>query len=252
MKTFLFELCVESLEAGRVAEAAGADQIELCADLKAGGVTPSFGLLEATIDALSIPVHVLIRPRSGDFAFSADEFRLMRTQIELASSAGAAGIATGVLLPDGRVDVERTRELVDLARPMKVTFHRAFDETPDQMRALEDVILCGVNCLLTSGGEPDVLAGAESIARLRRRAGERLDVMAGGGLRLEIVEEVLRRTGVSHMHGSLTRRAMSRGVLNGERHGNGGSGVPLPLEADVREAVRLLQLQQGFQEQSAS
>lgn len=248
MKTFLFELCAESLEAGRVAEAAGADRIELCADLKSGGVTPGIDLLEATIDALSIPVHVLIRPRSGDFVFSADDFSLMRTQIERASLAGAAGIAIGILLPDGRVDVKRTRALVDLAHPMKVTFHRAFDETPDPMRGLEDVILCGVNCLLTSGGERDVLAGAESIARLRGRAGERLQVMAGGGLRLEIVEEVLRRTGVSYLHGSLTRGTMSRAVLNGEPNGTGAS---VPLEADVREAVRLLQLQQGFQEASA-
>src|SRR5271166_1581298 len=154
MKTFLFELCVESLEAGRVAEAGGADRIELCAELGTGGLTPDFDVLKATIEALTIPIHVLIRPRGGDFAFSADEFGLMRAQIEHASSAGAAGIAIGVLLPGGRVDVERTKELVDLARPMKVTFHRAFDETPDVAEALEDVILCGVDCLLTSGGEP--------------------------------------------------------------------------------------------------
>ncbi len=112
----------------------------------------------------------------------------------------------GVLLPNGRVDVERTRELVALAKPMKVTFHRAFDETPDMAGALEDVIRCGVDCFLTSGGEPDVLAGAESIAKLRKLARGRLDVMAGGGLQLASLVEVLRRTGVSHLHGSLSRR----------------------------------------------
>ena len=249
MKTFLFELCGESLEAAQVAQAGGADRIELCAELSTGGVTPGFDVLQATVEALTIPVHVLIRPRSGDFAFSAGEFSLMRTQIERASSAGAAGVATGVLLPDGRVDVERTSRLVELARPMKVTFHRAFDETPDVAEALEDVIRCGADCLLTSGGEPDVLLGAESIARLCRLAGERLDVMAGGGLRLASLEEVLRRTGVSYLHGSLTRTGVDRGAENRERRGHIAPSGPVPLEANVREAVRLLR--QAFQEQSA-
>ena len=249
MKTFLFELCVESLEAARVAQAGGADRIELCADLSTGGVTPDFDVLQAAIEALTIPVHVLIRPRSGNFAFSADEFSLMQTQIEQASSAGAAGIATGILLPDGRVDVERTSQLVELAHPMKVTFHRAFDETPDIAEALEDVIRCGADCLLTSGGEPDVLVGAASIARLCRLSGERVSVMAGGGLRLANLEEVLRRTGVSYLHGSLTRSGVDRGAENRERRGHVAGSVPVPLEANVREAVRLLQ--HVFQEQSA-
>ena len=249
MKTFLFELCVESLEAARVAQAGGADRIELCAELLSGGVTPGSDVLQATIEALTIPVHVLIRPRSGDFAFSAREFNLMRTQIKQATSAGAAGIATGILLPDGRVDVERTSQLVDLARPMKVTFHRAFDDAPNITEGLEDVIRCGADCLLTSGGEPDVLSGADSIARLCKLAKGRLDVMAGGGLRLASLEEVLRRTGVSYLHGSLTRGGVDRSAENQQRQGRLDHGGPVPLEADVREAVRLLR--HLFQKQSA-
>jgi copper homeostasis protein len=132
---------------------------------------------------------------------------------------------------------------------MKVTFHRAFDETPDVAEALEDVIRCGADCLLTSGGEPDVLLGAESIARLFRLAGERLDVMAGGGLRLASLEEVLRRTGVSYLHGSLTRSGVNHSAENRERRGHVAGSGPVPLEANVREAVRLLR--HAFQEQSA-
>ena len=178
MKAFLFEVCAESVETAQAAELGGADRIELCSKLPIGGVTPEIELTRAAIRALSIPVHVLIRPRGGDFAFSTDEFDLMRRQIEQAKEAGAAGVVVGVLRPDGSVDVERTRELVKLGRPMSVTFHRSFDETSNLIEALEAVIETGADCLLTSGGAPDVLTGAESIAQLRRQAGERLAIMA--------------------------------------------------------------------------
>jgi copper homeostasis protein len=228
MKNFLFELCAESVEAARAGEFGGADRIELCSHLSVGGVTPDQNLIAATTRALSIPVHILIRPRAGDFVFSSDEFELMKDQIEQAKYACAAGVAVGVLLPDGSVDVERSRELVNLSRPLSVTFHRAFDETIDLSEALEAVIDTGADCLLTSGGAPDVFTGADSIARLYRQAGERVDIMAAGGLRLSNLVEVVRRTGVSHIHGSLTSRPL-----------NGGNGIAT-LESAVRESVRLL------------
>ncbi|MGD0736810.1 MAG: copper homeostasis protein CutC [Terracidiphilus sp.] len=246
MKTFLFEVCAESVEAAQAAESGGADRIELCSQLPIGGVTPEIELIRAAVGALSIPVHVLIRPRGGDFAFSADEFGLMRRQIELAKEAGAAGVAVGVLLPDGSVDVERTRELVELGRPMNVTFHRSFDETSNLFEALEAVIETGADCLLTSGGAPDVLTGAESIAQLRKQAGERLVIMAGGGLRLHNLLEIVRRTGVSHLHGSMTRARERNGKIESpEGNGSAAGGHiavswPAMLEADVREAARLL------------
>jgi copper homeostasis protein len=230
MKTFLFELCAGSLEAAQVAESAGADQVELCSDLDIGGVTPAVEVMTAAIEALSIPVHVLIRARGGDFVFTAGEFARMQRQIEQAQKAGASGVAVGVLLPDGRVDVERSRALVELAHPLSVTFHRAFDETVDLTEALEAVIDTGADCLLTSGGAPDVLSGADSIARLVRQAGARIPIMAGGGLRLTNLVEVLRRTGVSYLHGSLTRRSNGHAPLS-------HAGV---LEEDVKEALRLM------------
>jgi len=239
MKTFLFELCVETLKAAQAAEQGGADRIELCHRLDLGGVTPGEGLTEATVQELSIPVHVLIRPRGGDFVYSAGEFDLMRQQVQWARQAGAAGVALGVLLADGRIDVIRSRELAELARPMKVTFHRAFDRTPDLSEALEAVISTGADCLLTSGGAPNVLAGAKQLKMLVKQAGGRIQIMAGGGLKLASMVEVLQQTGLRCLHGSLTRRAGERfpkSVISDLT--NGQASI---LEDDVRTAVRLMQ-----------
>jgi copper homeostasis protein len=225
----IFELCAPSLAAALAADRGGASRIELCSNLPVGGVTPGIALLESAIEAISIPVHVLIRPRAGNFVFSGEEFALMRRQIEAVKAAGASGVAIGVLLADGRVDVKRTRELADLARPMKVTFHRAFDETANLDEALDAVMETGADSLLTSGGAPDVLSGADTIVRLHRRIGTQLEIMAGGGLRLQNLSEVLNRTGVSCLHGSLTP----------ESSGNGKSPAD-QLERNVREAVRRL------------
>jgi len=238
MKTLLFELCVETLEAARTAERAGAGRIELCARLDIGGLTPSRSLTAVVVRELSIPVHVLIRPRGGDFAYSADEFAQMRQQVQWVKDTGAAGVVLGVLLANGRVDVERSRELVELARPMKVTFHRAFDETPKLGEALEAVIETGSDCLLTSGGAVDVLTGAVQIGQLLRQAGDRIEIMAGGGLKLASMAEVLERTGVRCLHGSLTRRAPESGSQRTDEHSAAGKSDM--LEADVRAAVKLL------------
>jgi len=239
MKAFLFELCVETLLAARAAQQGGADRIELCERLDIGGVTPGEKLISATIQALSIPVHVLIRPRGGDFIYSAREFDLIKQQIQWVRQAGAAGVALGVLMGDGHVDVERSRELVELARPMKVTFHRAFDRTPEMDEALEAVISTGADCLLTSGGAPNVLAGAKQLKMLVKQAGGRIQIMAGGGLKLASMVEVLQQTGLRCLHGSLTRRAGERfpkSVISDLT--NGQASI---LEDDVRTAVRLMQ-----------
>jgi copper homeostasis protein len=230
MSSVFFELCIESMDAAHAAVAGGANRIELCSELHRGGVTPASELAAMDFRSLSIPVHVLIRPRSGDFVYSADEFELMRSQIEQAKSAGAGGVALGMLLPDRRVDVDRTRALVELARPMDVTFHRAFDETRDLGEALEDVIATGAESLLTSGGAADVLTGAKLIGVLGHQAAGRIRIIAGGGLRLESLVEVVRRAGVYSLHGSLSRK-------NGNAPTAHSSHA---LEDDVREAVRLL------------
>jgi copper homeostasis protein len=234
MKNFLFELCAETLQAAQAADRGGADRIELCIRLDLGGITPSEQLIAATVKALSIPVHVLIRPRGGDFAYSAWEFDQMREQVLCAKEAGAAGVALGVLQADARIDVDRSRELTELARPMKVTYHRAFDRTPDMSEALETVIGIGADCLLTSAGAPDVLTGAEQLKKLVRQAGDRIQIMAGGGLKLTSMAEVLERTGLHCLHGSLTRKA-GESVI-----GDTEADKAQILEADVRTAVQLM------------
>ncbi|HTJ29012.1 MAG TPA: copper homeostasis protein CutC [Acidobacteriaceae bacterium] len=248
-KSYRFELCTETLDAAIAAEHGGADRIELCTNLRVGGLTPSSELLAATLQHLSIPVHVLIRPRAGDFAYTPEECALMGRQIDAAKAAGAHGIAVGILLPSGRIDIPRTRELVQRARPMHVTFHRAFDEirnygeiggygedTPADIsaalaEALEDVIRVGADTLLTSGCAPNVLEGVSRLRRLQILAGARIEIMAGAGLRLTNLVEVVQRSGVTTLHGSLSR---PRPAASKEE-------IQQALIADIREAIRLLE-----------
>ncbi len=204
--TICFEICAESLESAMVAEAGGADSVELCCQLALSGMTPAPRVMVETVRALSIPVHVLIRPRGGDFVYSEAEFHLMEEETRAAKSAGAAGIAIGFLLPDGSIDLDRTRRMVALAAPMEVTFHRAFDEAADLEQALEEIISCGVNRLLTSGGKPTAHQGSAEIAALDKQARGRIRIMAGGGLTLCNLLAVARATGVSSFHGSMIRK----------------------------------------------
>jgi copper homeostasis protein len=178
----LLEICAYSLESAITAQAGGADRIELCASPSEGGTTPSAGSIELARQHLKIALHVLIRPRGGDFLYTAREFAAMKQDIRLCQQLGVDGVAVGVLLPDGRVDRERSRELAELARPMSVTFHRAFDMTRDPLAALEDVVAVGCDRILTSGLASSAVEGARVISDLVERAGDRVMVMAGGGV----------------------------------------------------------------------
>ena len=206
MRNITFELCAETLQACLAAREGGADRIELCSALSAEGLTPSHAFIKAAIERSGLPVHVLLRPRAGDFLYSEAEFALMREDLVHARSLGASGFALGLLHADGTVDVERTRELVKLAAPLEVTFHRAFDVTPSLDAALEDVITAGCGRVLTSGGERDTAAGASRLARLVERAAGRIDIAVGSGLRLDNAAQVARATLARHFHGSVRRR----------------------------------------------
>ena len=196
----LIEACVGTLASARAAAAAGAGRLELCSGLVEGGLTPSLGLLERVLASVTIPVHVLIRPRGGDFLYEADECAVIRRDIELARAAGAHGVVIGALKPDGTIDGELTRDLITRARPLPVTFHRAFDLCRDAGEALDLLLTLGTDRLLTSGQAPSALEGAHVIAGLVRQAAGRMAIMAGGGVSPENVEQVIRSTGVNEIH----------------------------------------------------
>jgi len=196
----LIEVCVDSVASAVAAERGGAQRVELCSDLLEGGVTPSLGLLGVVRSKLSIAVHPIIRPRPGDFCYSDDEFESMQRDVLIAKSEGADGVVLGLLRTDGHPDVERTRQLIELARPLSVTFHRAFDMSADLFRALEDVCWTGADRLLTSGGEEECTAGAETVAGLVQAARGRIVIMAGGRIGIRNAPSIIERTGVKEIH----------------------------------------------------
>lgn len=197
------EICVDCIESAVAADRGRADRIELCSALNQGGLTPSAGLISTIRGEVSIGVFVMVRPHAGDFLCSDDEFKAMQRDVLMAKQLGANGIVLGILTEDGRVDVARTRQLVELAHPLKVTFHRAFDVTRDLSESLEEVIGAGVDRVLTSGGEQTAELGAKKIADLIRKAGERIAVMAGSGINERNARQLVSETGVREIHGSL-------------------------------------------------
>lgn len=194
------EVCVDSVASAIAAERGGAQRIELCSDLLEGGVTPSLGLLGFVRSKVSIAVHPIVRPRPGDFCYSDAEFEILQRDIEIAKSEGADGVVLGILEREGTIDVRRTRQLVELARPLSVTFHRAFDMSEDLFRSLEDVCATGADRLLTSGGEQECLQGVDTLARLVRAARGRITIMAGGRIGINNAATIIERTGVTEIH----------------------------------------------------
>jgi copper homeostasis protein len=205
----IFEVCVDSVEGAIAAQEGGAQRVELCADLVEGGITPSLGIIRLTCMNVVVDVNVIIRPRGGDFCYSPLEYEAMRQDIRAVRESSADGVVIGLLLPDGSIDVERTRGLVELARPLKVTFHRAFDMCRNRAEALETLIELGIDNILTSGGEADAMQGADEIASLMRQAAGRVGLIAGAGINAENVQEIIRRTGVNQIHFSARQQVES-------------------------------------------
>ena len=203
VQDIVFELCAESLDACLLAKASGVARIELCSDLSVDGLTPSHALIRQAVEQSGVPVYVLLRPRAGNFVYTDREFGLIQEDLLHARQLGVAGFALGVLHADNTVDVERTQTLVELAAPLEVTFHRAFDVTPSLPEALEAVIRTGCRRILTSGGADTVFTGAAALAQLVALARGRIEIAVGGGLRAEGAASLVSTTGARHFHGSV-------------------------------------------------
>jgi len=200
----LLEISVETVETAMAAERGGADRIELCGNLSMGGITPGAELLRTVRAQVRIPIFSMVRPRAGDFAYSSAEFAEMKRAISAAKESGINGMVLGMLTKDGRVDRRRTLELTELARPLPVTYHRAFDEVADLHQALEDVIQSGAKRILTSGGAESALEGAGALAKLIEAAGARIVIVPGAGISGANITEAARRTRAREFHSGLS------------------------------------------------
>jgi copper homeostasis protein len=201
---YLLEIAVDTLDRALAAERGGAHRIELCRELSNGGLTPSVELMRLAREQVRLPIFAMIRPRAGDFAYSEADFAEMQRDVTVAAQTGMDGLVLGIIADGGRVDIERTRRLVELARPLPVTFHRAFDVTADLRKALEDVIRTGAARILTSGGATSAEAGVGCLTNLVETASTRIVVVPGGGITAMNVAHIAKTTGAREFHAGLS------------------------------------------------
>ncbi|CAN5559588.1 copper homeostasis protein CutC [soil metagenome] len=240
-----FEICIDSVEGAIAAQQGGAQRVELCANLLEGGTTPSAGTIALARQQINIGLQVIIRPRGGDFCYSDLEFSVMQYDIVQAKQLGANGIVIGLLQPDGAIDKTRTAQLVAIARPLNVTFHRAFDMAHDPQQALEDLIDLGIDRVLTSGQEDSALEGLDLITALVQQAKQRIIVMPGGGVTERNLKKIVTQSGVREIH------MTARGTVDSQmtyRNANAFMGGTLRppefsrLETDANRVKTLINL----------
>jgi copper homeostasis protein len=203
MMRYTLEVIAFTIESCAIIEQAGAHRIELCDNPAAGGTTPSYGMIKAARNKAGIDLFVMIRPRGGDFLYSADEFSIMLSDIQTCKQLGCDGVVLGLLQKDGSIDVLRTAQLVELAYPMEVTFHRAFDHCAAPFEALEQLVAAGCQRILTSGQQPQAAAGAGLIAQLVKAASNRIIIMPGSGINANNIAALAEQTGAAEFHASL-------------------------------------------------
>ena len=205
----ILEICANSYQSAVNAEIASAHRIELCSEISVGGITPSLGLLKKVLQSLTIPVHVLIRPRSGNFTYSDKEFEIMKENIRLCKDLGCAGIVSGVLHEDNTIDIKRTLELIELSKPMSFTFHRAFDVVSKPKEALLQLIALGVHRLLTSGQEEKAEDGIDLLLELQKLAKNKLTILPGSGINSENCIH-FKNNGFTEIHSSASKIISNR------------------------------------------
>lgn len=236
------EVVVYNIESALKAQEGGADRIELCDNPGEGGTTPSFATIEAVRQNVSMDVYVMIRPRGGDFLYSNYEFHSMKRDISQCQKLSVDGIVFGILNPDGTIDKKRCKELIDKARPLKVTCHRAFDMTRDPFEALEDCIEVGFDRILTAGQQAKASHGAELIDQLIQKANGRIAIMPGSGVNEETVEEIIKKSGAKEIHFSATAFRESGMAFKNQQIAGMGSdeGSEFKLRTVDPERVRII------------
>lgn len=235
---FILEVIAFNLHCCIRIEKAGANRIELCANPLEGGTTPSYGLIKAARKNVQIELFPIIRPRGGDFFYNAGEFEIMLEDVLYCKKNSCDGIVTGILNQDGTVDKKRCSILVDLAYPMNVTFHRAFDRTADPYRALEDIIDTGFQRILTSGQKPTAMEGIVLIESLVKKADDRISIMPGSSIRSLNILEVAKKTGAIEFHSSA--RKITSGHM--EFYNKEMSEELKTIEVDQDEVIKMVQL----------
>ncbi|MGB3074044.1 MAG: copper homeostasis protein CutC [Chitinophagales bacterium] len=205
-KKLIFEVCANGIQSAINAQLAGADRIELCEYLEVGGLTPHDKIIRDAKELIHIPIHVLIRPRAGNFVFSEEEYDCMKEEIIRCKKMQVAGIVTGVLNPDRTIDKIRCAELMEHAHPLSITFHRAFDVVHDPIQSLKELIELGVDRVLTSGQQENPLAGAQLIKELMNHSNGRISILAGGGITEENISAIVKESGITEIHFSARKK----------------------------------------------
>lgn len=234
------EVCANSVRSALAAQEGGAIRVELCDNLPEGGTTPSYAQIALAKKTLSIKVYPIIRPRGGDFLYSELEFNLMKEDIKICKSLNCDGVVIGILRADGSVDKERCTELIKAAKPMPVTFHRAFDMSNDLEKALEDIIELGCERILTSGGESSALKGANVLAKLIKQAQGRIIIMPGAGVSASNISDIIKITGAKEFHASARHAVKSEMQFRNPRLSMGSIADEFSYDLTDSETVKNL------------
>ncbi|NOQ27319.1 MAG: copper homeostasis protein CutC [Bacteroidales bacterium] len=227
----ILEICANSVDSALMAEKGGAQRVELCDNIYEGGTTPSYGAIKIAGEKLNIELNIIIRPRGGDFCYSDLEFEIMQKDIEFAKENGVNGVVIGLLHPDGCIDIKRTKQLVELAEPMSVTFHRAFDVSNEPFQALDDIIDCGCDRLLTSGQKNKAYDGVDLLKNLIEKANNRIIIMPGSGINEANIQEIYEKTGATEFHVSLRKNVLSK--MNYKNEDINMGGIPQINEFNI-------------------
>ncbi len=234
MKKFLLEICVDSFESARRASDAGADRLELCADLLVGGTSPSPFLIEQVVERVKTPVNVLLRPRFGDFCHTAEEKKVLLREIDFCAKSGVNGVVIGALTPDGELDMPFLSECMAAAGDLDVTLHRCFDVCRDPFEAIETACDLGIQTILTSGQMATAPKGVENLKAYRKFAADRIHLMAGSGVSAANIRMLYEQAGICHFH--LSAKRSEPGPMVFRREGV-PMGLPMASEFDRQYAA---------------